>query len=388
LEYQICYRRHHLGNILTTITDRRIGVYDVLMGQFDHYEPEQYDSREYYAFGSESRRGSNPWTVIVDSKQGFNNKEKSHKTNSKTNYDYGFRIYNAGIGRFLSVDPLTSSYPELTPYQFASNTPIQAIDLNGLESWKVIGGGTVNGPYVYAQAAQSAALAGTATVNLDPVEFTGSRSTYEEKLFTRLSGPKVMPMVGALSTVGNRLFGSPYDPYKVLNLTETKKQEIFSQSTDKTIGILFSEFIEGTGCETRCFDDSHPITRDIADSYTTHLFMNWFLPNLNNGSIKEGEERYKTVFTSPDNASSWVESAKAHAKGLGNRAALFTGSLDYYYKVTGHQIAIRVHNELSLSSGITRNKLDDLHRQKGTQNQLGNTSQWFEFTIDLNNFTK
>jgi len=34
---------------------------------------------------------------------------------------------------FLSVDPLTSSYPELTPYQFASNQPIWAIDLDGLE---------------------------------------------------------------------------------------------------------------------------------------------------------------------------------------------------------------------------------------------------------------
>jgi hypothetical protein len=34
----------------------------------------------------------------------------------------------------LSVDPLTKSYPELTPYQFASNTPIQAIDLDGLEA--------------------------------------------------------------------------------------------------------------------------------------------------------------------------------------------------------------------------------------------------------------
>jgi hypothetical protein len=28
---------------------------------------------------------------------------------------------------------LTNEYPELTPYQFASNTPIQAIDLDGLE---------------------------------------------------------------------------------------------------------------------------------------------------------------------------------------------------------------------------------------------------------------
>ena len=34
----------------------------------------------------------------------------------------------------MSVDPLTRSYPELTPYQFASNTPIYAIDLDGLEA--------------------------------------------------------------------------------------------------------------------------------------------------------------------------------------------------------------------------------------------------------------
>ena len=31
------------------------------------------------------------------------------------------------------MDPLRRQYPELTPYQFASNTPIQAIDLDGLE---------------------------------------------------------------------------------------------------------------------------------------------------------------------------------------------------------------------------------------------------------------
>lgn len=39
------------------------------------------------------------------------------------------------MGRFVSVDPLTTKYPELTPYQFASNQPIMSIDLDGLESW-------------------------------------------------------------------------------------------------------------------------------------------------------------------------------------------------------------------------------------------------------------
>jgi|GEM_PF-2919138 len=40
---------------------------------------------------------------------------------------------NARESRFLSVDPLASKYPYYTPYQFAGNTPIQAIDLDGLE---------------------------------------------------------------------------------------------------------------------------------------------------------------------------------------------------------------------------------------------------------------
>jgi hypothetical protein len=43
------------------------------------------------------------------------------------------RIYDSRLGRFLSVDPLTKSYPWYTPYQFAGNTPIWAIDLDGKE---------------------------------------------------------------------------------------------------------------------------------------------------------------------------------------------------------------------------------------------------------------
>lgn len=39
--------------------------------------------------------------------------------------------------RFLSTDPLTKTFPMLTPYQFASNTPISAIDLDGLEEYNV-----------------------------------------------------------------------------------------------------------------------------------------------------------------------------------------------------------------------------------------------------------
>lgn len=48
-------------------------------------------------------------------------------------YDYGFRSYDPQIGRFPQLDPLTNDYPELTPYQYASDDPVTNIDVDGLE---------------------------------------------------------------------------------------------------------------------------------------------------------------------------------------------------------------------------------------------------------------
>ncbi|OQP58939.1 hypothetical protein A3860_06865 [Niastella vici] len=48
------------------------------------------------------------------------------------------RIYDPRVGKFLSVDPLTKSYPFMTPYAFAENDVIRSIDLDGLEKYLVI----------------------------------------------------------------------------------------------------------------------------------------------------------------------------------------------------------------------------------------------------------
>ncbi|MBI3138213.1 MAG: hypothetical protein HYZ15_06485 [Sphingobacteriales bacterium] len=66
---------------------------------------------------------------------GFNGKEKDNEAKGEGNQqDYGLRIYDTRLGKFLSVDPIFKSYPMLTPYQFASNVPIWCIDLDGGES--------------------------------------------------------------------------------------------------------------------------------------------------------------------------------------------------------------------------------------------------------------
>ena len=80
----------------------------------------QMPGRKYQATGS-YRYGSNGKENDNDVKDGGNQQ------------DYGMRIYDPRLVKFLSVDPIAADYPELTPYQFAHNTPIQGIDLDGLE---------------------------------------------------------------------------------------------------------------------------------------------------------------------------------------------------------------------------------------------------------------
>jgi RHS repeat-associated protein len=89
--------------------------------------------RDYYPFGMEM---PGRCYEAGDYRFGFNGKEADQEAvTAGSQYDYGFRIYNTAIARFLSVDPLTKDYPSLTPFQFASNSPIIAIDLDGLEAW-------------------------------------------------------------------------------------------------------------------------------------------------------------------------------------------------------------------------------------------------------------
>jgi len=67
---------------------------------------------------------------------GFNGKENDNEVKGEGNeLDYGVRTYDPRVGRFLSTDPLSKSYPYYTPYQFAGNKPIWALDLDGLEEY-------------------------------------------------------------------------------------------------------------------------------------------------------------------------------------------------------------------------------------------------------------
>ena len=82
---------------------------------------------------------------LSSSTYGFNGMEKDDEVSGSGNsYDYGMRMYDPRIGRPFSIDPIAHEFPELSPYQFFSNSPIQNIDLDGLEGTKPPKKGTVS----------------------------------------------------------------------------------------------------------------------------------------------------------------------------------------------------------------------------------------------------
>jgi len=65
---------------------------------------------------------------------GFNGKEKDNETYGYGNeYDYGLRIYDPRVARFLSVDPLEKEYPWNSTFSYAEDNPIKFVDLDGAE---------------------------------------------------------------------------------------------------------------------------------------------------------------------------------------------------------------------------------------------------------------
>ncbi|MDO3628862.1 AHH domain-containing protein [Mucilaginibacter sp. BT774] len=122
---------NYLGNVMVTLTDKRI-AHSTDGTTIDYYQPDVITAQEYYAFGS--LMPDLTYAANNSYRYGFNGKENDNDVKGTGNeQDYGMRIYDPRVGKFLSVDPLSAKYPELTPYQFASNSPIWLIDIDGNE---------------------------------------------------------------------------------------------------------------------------------------------------------------------------------------------------------------------------------------------------------------
>jgi RHS repeat-associated protein len=85
-----------------------------------------------YPFGMQMPNRQSSLIAGDEHRYGFNNMEGDPEIKGSGNsYDFGARIYDPRIGRWLSRDPLEAKYPSLSPYNFVNNNPIIYVDVDG-----------------------------------------------------------------------------------------------------------------------------------------------------------------------------------------------------------------------------------------------------------------
>jgi len=123
---------NHLGNVLTTVSDRKIPhTSDNIT--IDYYTSDITSAQDYYAGGMlmpGRNFSSNSYRF------GFNGKLKDNEITGVdgASYDFGARIYDSRVGRWLSLDPSMKKYPHLSPYNAFENNPIYFKDPDGKDA--------------------------------------------------------------------------------------------------------------------------------------------------------------------------------------------------------------------------------------------------------------
>jgi RHS repeat-associated protein len=119
---------NHLGNVLSVINDKKLPILSNI-GSLTYFVPDEEAFNDYYPGGMllPNRHGSS------DSyRYGFNNMEKDDEIKGEGNsYDFGARMYDPRVFRWLSGDPAYNEYPSHSPYNFALNNPIINKDPDG-----------------------------------------------------------------------------------------------------------------------------------------------------------------------------------------------------------------------------------------------------------------
>ncbi len=112
----------HLGNVRATISD-------IAVKHGTEWDAELVTRTDYYPFGM-IMDGRNE--ASGEHRYGYNGKENDNEVKGDGNsIDYGARILDPRVARWMSVDQLASAYPTQSAYCFVANTPLQAVDPDG-----------------------------------------------------------------------------------------------------------------------------------------------------------------------------------------------------------------------------------------------------------------
>ncbi len=114
----------YLGNVRAVVSDLKTPSGTT-------YTTNATVSNDYYPFGMLLPSRNTGETAY---RFGYQGKEHDDELKSTANsYDFGARMYDPRVGRWLSMDPLQAKYPDLSPYNFCANDPVNLMDPDGNE---------------------------------------------------------------------------------------------------------------------------------------------------------------------------------------------------------------------------------------------------------------
>ena len=120
--------KNHLGNVLTVISDKKLGFEpNTVDGIADGDKAQVLSANDYYPFGwnMPGRQVSNS-----DYRFGFNGMENEDELGKGVKNTH-YRKLDSRIGRWTSVDPAAAMYYSWSPYNLSMNSPLANSDPSG-----------------------------------------------------------------------------------------------------------------------------------------------------------------------------------------------------------------------------------------------------------------
>jgi RHS repeat-associated protein len=371
---------NHLGNVLSVVTDRRLAKEPTASNAPTYYLPDVYMVENYYAFGQplpkwNSKTTDAPFYDPTKYRYGFNGKEDDDEWSKQ---DYGFRIYDGRIGRFLSVDPLTKKYPWYTTYQFAGNAPILSVDIDGLEPAK---NPNLPGLSETVGMGETATIAGAAQAN-NLVQNVNVAIKPTAKPEPTLKGNTQVNTNWSYLTDTNKKSADKFNMYVSNNKThevdESNANE-FENYEAFVVSTLMTNFISGNGEENYNFPENGIISNKFLDSDILHDALGDYLK----GKRVESKQ-YSFGGTELAN--------DTYRNGTVFSITGFTGSASITITPTSDGIRVAIFNITSLTSGSFGKEVfsencypNSYVREQNTTTTFGNISQTFNLFIPNEN---
>ena len=377
---------NHLGNVRIVLSDRKLveptslgtaenGNLNEIVANQTYFTPDVLVYNDYYAFGmlKPDRHGE-----TENYRYGFQGQEMDDEVKGKGNsVNYKYRMYDARIGRFFAVDPLTSKYPQWGPYNFSGNQVIHMIELEGLEP------------------AENPKNAGTnekrAMSGIDMMASGASKKAAEDNFFSRsawsnddssLKGELTLNLDGKYVTDTPSDPGNKYN-MKVSNSATFNVDESQAERTNNyesfVIQNLLENFATGNGYENYSF----PTNGVISSKFIGSDVLNMAISDYKNGkpvidkqySFK-GQELIKDV----------MKTGTMFGSITG-----FAGSVSITITPSSKGVYVQIFNITSLTSGdiskdvVGANPAKSYVKNLFEKTPYGNQSQTFNLFIPFEN---